>query len=869
MPNRALRGDGAASSSNGFNAFRQSLHLHPHQQTIPSSIPPELLQKKVMKSPSLSEKIAFFDQLDALDNVSDGDDEVDEKEQDHRNKCRAFFSSRKRNNPGPVQETQEKEKPRAPSHQRRTASMPTPAGVTPGSRVIEGTPAAHNMKTRQAAGLGEFLPNNTTSFVEETPVPDTTRPLPATLRRSATLPPPSSSSTMEQSPSASTALRKRKRQSSTKSIPEAAQMFRGLSFYYIPNNDIAPARKLRIGKAQEYGARWVRNLEDASHTIVDKYLEYKDIKSVLGSEAPNSLVIVNEDYPIDCISFRTLLNLDQNRYRVAGCPGNKHQLASDKAPSSPSRSSDHSLQVKPPQTSRRRGSADKPPENDPASPHSDAQITRGVSENQTLGGITGNPSEAHAGQVRPAIRDNGSLENAPPPPGRTSNTNDELSECIELLQQYKDLPLDAEDDDLQSVKDDHEEADSDSEIDDRSEDERARKRTAQTRRKGPKNIPFEERFACNRGGTKDQTTDTNNPNAKTIEILQSMCDYYTRTNDTWRIMAYRKAITTLRRQPTKITTAAAASLLPNIGPRLAAKIQEIATTNRLRRLDYTHDSPLDQALALFLGVYGAGAARAHRWMAQGHRSLADLLSSADLTPHQRLGVERYADLNARIPRAEVGAFFAYVQREAAGVDPGVEVLVGGSYRRGADSSGDVDVIVTRKGTVSAAELVPFLEELVEVLTRKGFLVATLAALHANRAGKDGPGSKWHGCCVLPPDEEGADTNTDANPDGGSGGGSGGPRKEPIWRRIDFLLVPEAEYGAALIYFTGNDIFNRSLRLLASKKGMRLNQRGLYKEVLRGKNRAKITEDQLLEGRDEKRIFELLGVKWREPWERWC
>lgn len=680
---------------------------------------------------------------------------------------------------------------------------------------------------------------------------------------------------MEQSPSASTALRKRKRQSSTKSIPEAAQVFRGLSFYYIPNNDIAPARKLRIGKAQDYGARWVRNLEDASHTIVDKYLEYKDIKSVLGSEVPSSLVIVNEDYPIDCISFRTLLNPDQNRYRVAGCPEKKDQLAPDKAPSSPSRSPDHSLQVKPPRTSSRRDSADTPPENGPAPLHGDAQISQRGPENQTLGGIAGSPSEAHAGQVRPAIQDNGSIEKAPPPPppGRTSSTNDELSECIELLQQYKDLPLDTEEDDLQSAKDAHE-ADSNSEIEERSEDERARKRTAKTHRKGQKNIPFEERFACNRGGTKDQTTDANNPNAKTIEILQSMCDYYTRTNDTWRIMAYRKAIATLQRQPTKITTAAEAALLPNIGPRLAAKIQEIATTNRLRRLDYTHDSPLDQALALFLGVYGAGSARAHRWIAQGHRSLADLLapnSSADLTPHQRLGVERYADLNARIPRAEVGKLFAYVQREAAAIDPGVEVLVGGSYRRGADSSGDVDVIVTRRGTARASELVPFLEELVQVLTRKGFLVATLAALHANRAGQDGPGGKWHGCCVLPPDEEGADTNADADAGGGSGSGSGSgvPQKEPIWRRIDFLLVPEAEYGAALIYFTGNDIFNRSLRLLASKKGMRLNQRGLYKEVLRGKNRAKITEGQLLEGRDEKRIFELLGVKWREPWERWC
>lgn len=49
--------------------------------------------------------------------------------------------------------------------------------------------------------------------------------------------------------------------------------------------------------------------------------------------------------------------------------------------------------------------------------------------------------------------------------------------------------------------------------------------------------------------------------------------------------------------------------------------------------------------------------------------------------------------------------------------------------------------------------------------------------------------------------------------------------QPKWRRLDILVVAEVEMGAALIYFTGNDIFNRSLRLLASRLGYRLNQYG--------------------------------------------
>ena len=188
---------------------------------------------------------------------------------------------------------------------------------------------------------------------------------------------------------------------------------------------------------------------------------------------------------------------------------------------------------------------------------------------------------------------------------------------------------------------------------------------------------------------------------------------------------------------------------------------------------------------------------------------------------------------------------------AVGVDPSVKFIIGGSYRRGSETTGDIDLIVTKEGTETAQDLLPFFKILIKCLSDSGFLTVSLASF-SNRTGED-HGSKWHGCCVLPekalPDDRG--------------------EYRPIWRRIDLLLVPESQFGAALIYFTGNDIFNRSMRLLASKKGMNLNQRGLYGNIQRGPGRVKLNEGDLLEGRDEKKIFELLGVKWREPHERWC
>jgi DNA polymerase lambda len=84
------------------------------------------------------------------------------------------------------------------------------------------------------------------------------------------------------------------------------------------------------------------------------------------------------------------------------------------------------------------------------------------------------------------------------------------------------------------------------------------------------------------------------------------------------------------------------------------------------------------------------------------------------------------------------------------------------------------------------------------------------------------------------------------------------------RRIDILATPHEQYGAALIYFTGNDRFNRSLRYYANRQGYSLNQRGLYKGVLRDANRVKQTEGTLVASKTEQDIFDVLRIRWRPP-----
>jgi DNA polymerase IV len=419
---------------------------------------------------------------------------------------------------------------------------------------------------------------------------------------------------------------------------------------------------------------------------------------------------------------------------------------------------------------------------------------------------------------------------SPKPDSRSGKASDEgygdaLSAAIGQAKAFEHLPLDFEEDEVPSRPNTSEGLETD------SEDERPTKKpkilVAQS---GKFN---QSDFQCMY--KHDGTTIYENPNERTIEILQEMGKYYDLMQDQWRTLAYRKAVATLKKQTKRITTKEEAVRLPNIGERLAAKIEEISMTNSLCRLESTRTDSMDENLRLFLGIYGVGLTQAHKWIQQGYKTLEDLKEKAHLIKNQIIGIEHYDDFATRIPRIEVEMHGNYVQKALQKIDPGFEVTIMGSYRRKAKTSSDIDLIITKPKASIDHIRNTVVDELVPELIKQDFLKVGLATTHKDT------GSKWHGASAIP----GAAT----------------------WRRIDLFLVPWSEMGAALIYFTGNDLFNRSIRLLARKKGMRLNQRGLYKDVMRGQNRANITEGTLLESRSEKRIFEILGVPWRSPHDR--
>ena len=71
-------------------------------------------------------------------------------------------------------------------------------------------------------------------------------------------------------------------------------------------------------------------------------------------------------------------------------------------------------------------------------------------------------------------------------------------------------------------------------------------------------------------------------------------------------------------------------------------------------------------------------------------------------------------------------------------------------------------------------------------------------------------------------------------------------------QVDLRVLPNDSFGAGLQYFTGSMDHNVRLRSIAQKKGLRLNEYGLFKG------------DKKVAGDDEEGIYKALGLQWVPP-----
>ncbi len=76
-------------------------------------------------------------------------------------------------------------------------------------------------------------------------------------------------------------------------------------------------------------------------------------------------------------------------------------------------------------------------------------------------------------------------------------------------------------------------------------------------------------------------------------------------------------------------------------------------------------------------------------------------------------------------------------------------------------------------------------------------------------------------------------------------------------QADFRIVEDTSYGAALLYFTGSKEHNIQLRLMAKKRGLKINEYGVYE----------IKSGQQLAGKTEEEVYRCVGLHFIHPEDR--
>ena len=293
----------------------------------------------------------------------------------------------------------------------------------------------------------------------------------------------------------------------------------------------------------------------------------------------------------------------------------------------------------------------------------------------------------------------------------------------------------------------------------------------------------------------------------------------TRDANPFRLRAYRNAARTIRRyaEPMADLVAAGADLtaLPGIGEDLAGKIAQFVGKGHVDLLDQLRRE-VPHVVVELLKVPQVGPKRATRlWRDLGIRSIEQLHRAARdgrLAAAKGFGKAFEATVLEALeqrPRAPPGRMplamavpVAEALRAYLAAAPTVgDVVVAGSYRRGRETVGDLDILVT----ATAARAV------IDRFTAHRDVVKVLAA--------------------------------------------GDTRATAMLRsvlQVDIrVVVPEA-YGSALQYFTGSKAHSIALRRIAQAKGLKLNEYGVWRGARR------------IAGDTEESVYAALGLPWILP-----
>ena len=201
-----------------------------------------------------------------------------------------------------------------------------------------------------------------------------------------------------------------------------------------------------------------------------------------------------------------------------------------------------------------------------------------------------------------------------------------------------------------------------------------------------------------------------------------------------------------------------------------------------------------------------------------------------LTRNAKIGVQFYEDFLEKISRNEVEVIGNIVINKCKELMPLSEVSIMGSFRRGQMFSGDVDILITHPEYNNSPPSGK-LGQIVNTLFSEGHLTHHLNKVEGmninNTDTEQMATANHHKTKDVLDTFSSSSTTRDSYM-----GVFASPTFPGKKRRIDIKFYPYRERAYAMLYFTGNGFFNRSMRLWASKeKGMILNDHVSPKTVM--------------------------------------
>lgn len=303
----------------------------------------------------------------------------------------------------------------------------------------------------------------------------------------------------------------------------------------------------------------------------------------------------------------------------------------------------------------------------------------------------------------------------------------------------------------------------------------------------------------------------NKMNQSLNENLGILVRYYKKVKDAWRQQAYQRAIISIKALDFEITDIKQLKGVKGVGKSIQEKIKEFLETGQIQKVEEVkghlvqkvHTDKKEAVLEKFQSIWGVGPVKARELYESGMRTVEDVRRNQQaLNANQKIGLKYYQDLLKPIPRKYID-IFKLVMKSVIANEYGLNsfrMKIAGSYRRGAQESGDIDCLITSK--------VFTLPELIPLLVKWGIVTDILSMREEKFMGVvHCPNGQWYHF------------------------------------RMDIEFLPEDEWGSGLLYFTGSKAFNVAMRVDAKKMGYILNQHGLFDK--NGNRIPVYTEEELM------------------------